>query len=710
MKSIRIKILLVVFIIIIVTLGTQSYLSLNRTRRSLNSSVNKTLEIVTSKAEQQILDLNSRHFAMLRAIAKLPDFQNSEVSPRQKNQVITNLKDIDPAVYVSIAFYDNEGFFFNEDYQTRMDFSDQEYVKQALKGNEFISEPIIFRMEDLADRAESGEKIQQESEATVLMFYSEPVYNTKNEIDGALVAIINGACFKDIVRGIDMGDGHHPAIVARNTAQVFGYAKNENESYVNLNELFEDENFANQKAELLAGKTSSTNIIYPGTNKKTILSYIPVQGTTWSLLSAVPYDYYFKEISYIINYSIIGLVISIIGAFLVLIPLIRAIVRPLNTVSRSINDIAQGNADLTKRIEISSKDEVGSVVLGFNNFTDKLQEILKSIKKSQTNLENVGVAMDASTQDTSASITQIIANIQSVRNQIVNQGQSVDQTVAAINEIAENIQGLEKLIINQANGVSTASASIEEMMSNIESVNRSVDKMAASFDKLMEDTKTGSNKQAEVGRKIEQIVMQSKMLQEANTVISNIATRTNLLAMNAAIEASHAGEAGKGFSVVAGEIRKLSETSTAQSKTIGEQLSNIEESIQEVVTASKESNSAFVSVADTIEKTDEIVRSIKAAMEEQTIGSQQINQALHEMNESTVEVQTASREMADSNQNVLSEVEVLKETSLQMRQSMEEMSIGAGKINETGSELSDISSKLKNSIKEIGNEIDLFKV
>ena len=106
----------------------------------------------------------------------------------------------------------------------------------------------------------------------------------------------------------------------------------------------------------------------------------------------------------------------------------------------------------------------------------------------------------------------------------------------------------------------------------------------------------------------------------------------------------------------------------------------------------------------------EIVRSIKAAMEEQTIGSQQINQALHEMNESTVEVQTASREMADSNHNVLSEVEVLKETSLQMRQSMEEMSIGAGKINETGSELSDISSKLKNSIKEIGNEIDLFKV
>ena len=104
------------------------------------------------------------------------------------------------------------------------------------------------------------------------------------------------------------------------------------------------------------------------------------------MLSAVPYDYYFKEISYIINYSIIGLIISIIGAFLVLIPLIRAIVRPLNTVSRSINDIAQGNADLTKRIEISSKDEVGSVVLGFNNFTDKLQEILKSIKKSQTNL------------------------------------------------------------------------------------------------------------------------------------------------------------------------------------------------------------------------------------------------------------------------------------------------------------------------------------
>lgn len=710
MKSIRIKILLVVVVIILVTLGSQSFLSLKRTRRSLNSSVNKTLDIVSSKAEQQILDLNNKHFAVLRAIANLPDFRNSEVTPRVKNQIITNLKDIDPAVYVSIAFYDNEGFFFNEDYQTRMDFSDQEYVKQALLGHEFISEPIIFRMEDLADRAESGEKIEQESEAQVLLFYAEPVYNTDNQIEGALVAIINGDCFKDIVRGIDMGDGHHPGIVARNTAQLFGYAKNDNESYVNLNQLFEEESFGQYKAALLEGQTNSTTIVYPGTNNKTIVSYIPIQGTTWSILSAVPYDYYFNEISYIIKYAIIGLIISIIGAVLVLIPVIRAIVKPLKVVSRSINDIAQGNADLTKRIDISSKDEVGSVVQGFNNFSDKLQTLLKNIKNSQTNLEKVGVAMDASTQDTSASITQIIANIQSVHNQIVNQSQNVDQTVGAINEIAENIQGLEKLIINQANGVSTASASIEEMMSNIESVNRSVDKMAASFDKLMEDTKTGSNKQAEVGRKIEQIVMQSKMLQEANAVISNIATRTNLLAMNAAIEASHAGEAGKGFSVVAGEIRKLSETSTTQSKTIGEQLSNIEESIQEVVTASKESNSAFVSVADTIEKTDEIVRSIKAAMEEQTIGSQQINQALHEMNESTVEVQTASKEMADSNQNVLSEVEVLKETSLQMRQSMEEMSVGASKINATGSELSEISNKLKESITEIGNEIDLFKV
>ena len=710
MKTIRLKIMLAVVIILIIASVTQSYLSFARSKESLSSSVNQTLDVVTSKAEQQIVDLNNKHFSVLRALAQLPYCRDPSITPLEKHNMISNTSLIDPATYVSVAFYDKEGYFFNADYNTRMDFSDMEYVKQGLKGKEFVSDPVIFKAEDLADRAENGTTIEQESDAQVLLFYAEPVYNTNNEIEGVIVAIVNGGCFADIVRSIDMGNGHHPAIISQTTSQIFGTAKNENESFINLSELFESEAFQPYKNELLSGKKDRFMLKYPGTNKQIITGFFPVEGTTWSLFAAVPYDYYFSHLNALFNYAIICLFLSIIVASLILIPIIRAVVRPLKSVSTSINQIASGSADLTKRIEVKTKDEVGSVVQGFNNFTNKLQTILTNIKNSQTILENVGNAMDSSTQDTTASITEIISNIEEVHKQIMTQSESVQQTAGAVNQIASNISSLEKLIVNQSNGVSSASSAVEEMMGNIASVNNSVDKMASSFDKLLKDTQNGSSKQADVSNKVEQIVVQSKMLQEANQVISNIASQTNLLAMNAAIEAAHAGEAGKGFSVVADEIRKLSETSTTQSKTIGEQLNSIRTSIGEVVIASQESNSAFVSVTEAIKETDEIVRMIKSAMEEQTAGSQQINQALHEMNDSTAEVRTAGHEMAEGNQHILGEIKNLQDSTIHMRDSMEEMSIGAQRIKATGTGLNEISSELKKTISQIGDEVRMFKV
>ena len=443
---------------------------------------------------------------------------------------------------------------------------------------------------------------------------------------------------------------------------------------------------------------------------KDLCLFTPISGTPWGFAISIPesqiYDLANKIQMLMIAFGLGSLILTLgISSFLLIIS-----IKPLIFVKNAIEGIASGNADLTKRLETKSNNEVGAVVNGFNRFIEKLQTIITDVKASKEDLGLAGEDMASSSQDTASAITEILANIDSMHRQIMSQSTSVDETAGAVNEIASNIESLEHMIETQSSGVTQASAAVEQMIGNIKSVNNSVEKMAMSFSDLEKNISTGIARQQAVNERIQQIEQQSAMLQEANSTISAIAEQTNLLAMNAAIEAAHAGEAGKGFSVVADEIRKLSETSTAQSKTIGEQLTNIKDSINEVVLTSGDSNTAFESVSHQIKDTDQLVVQIKAAMQEQEEGSHQITDALHMMNDSTSEVRNAAMEMSEGNKAILEEVRRLQEFTSAMKGSMEEMSVGARTINETGVALNDIAEKMQGAIVKIGNQIDQFKV
>ncbi|MCQ2593131.1 MAG: methyl-accepting chemotaxis protein [Treponema sp.] len=679
--------------IIIISNTALGVVSYETSKKTLINSVNSNLAHVSESIAIEIEDMNKMELNFLHNIANMPMVQDPDFPLQEKCIQLNKMVNGDLSKYENISYYNKEGYSYSAAgiYHSS---AHKDYFQAAIKGQDFVCDPFY---------SDVGQK--------VLQIYSVPVYTGK-EITGIVVAILFGDRLTEVVKKIDIGAGFHPAIINRVTSQTIANANEQVDDGSNgaMEDL--DSEIIQVLNDVMAGETNTRTFKDPSIgNMEMLASYKPIGTTaTWSVFCVVPAAFFYKDLARIKLALYLSLCGSLLLGCLLGYILIQKLLVPLMMVKSAIIEIAGGTADLTKRLNCPTNDEIGDIVNGFNRFEEKMQNIVRNIQAANYSLDTAGEELKQSTNDTAAAIHQIIANISSIQDQITNQGNSVTQTAGAVNEIASNIESLERMISSQSDSVAEASSTVEEMIGNITSVNVSMDKMADSFEKLAVSAKTGANLQSNANDKIELIKDQSEILQEANLAIAAIAEQTNLLAMNAAIEAAHAGEAGKGFSVVADEIRKLSETSSEQSNTIGIQLNNIRESIEQMVEASQSSSEAFQDVTSRIEETDELVRVIKIAMQEQALGSKQITDALHSMNDSTLEVKTASREMSEGNKAILDEIENLQNATIAMKDGMAEMAMGATKINETGSSLKEISHKMDDSIVGIGRQINQFTV
>lgn len=253
------------------------------------------------------------------------------------------------------------------------------------------------------------------------------------------------------------------------------------------------------------------------------------------------------KLFYILAISLLFIAVSVMWI------LKRIIGEPINILLGRATDLSSGEGDLTRKIDIKSKDEFAQVSDKFNLFIEKVRKTVELAKKSS--LDNVAIAKELST------------TVSDVTQRAENSSKYVDATNVVSQAIKSELNA----------SLKKAEQSTKDIQTAHDTLNKARDKIT----QLANQVQSGTHAEIELARQISQLSADATQVKGVLNVIGDIADQTNLLALNAAIEAARAGEHGRGFAVVADEVRKLAERTQKSLQEINATISVILQSIND---------------------------------------------------------------------------------------------------------------------------------
>ena len=356
----------------------------------------------------------------------------------------------------------------------------------------------------------------------------------------------------------------------------------------------------------------------------------------------------------IIFILVVDLVLALISLLVTYFVVDRFITKPVENLNNTIRDLAEGEGDLTKRVKVSSNDEIGEIASNINKFMDKLEEIILHLRHSSILATDASNEVSKDSKITSESVKKQHIHIMETKNYIDN--------------ISSDLGVAEESVISTSEDIAETQKVLDDLVVSLQGVVEAINK----------DTEL----EGQIASKVTSLADQTVQIKEIISIIKEIADQTNLLALNAAIEAARAGEHGRGFAVVADEVRKLAERTQKSVSEIDGVIQmivqGVEETKAEIENAASQSQNVAHSTNMLIEKSDTTKNKLDGTIE---VAQKAVKE--------TTKINTNVRLLIDTVDKLLEEAKLTDEVS---------------------KELEDIAKKLKDITTEINSEVNKFKL
>lgn len=337
--------------------------------------------------------------------------------------------------------------------------------------------------------------------------------------------------------------------------------------------------------------------------------------------------------------------------------------RPIRRAADMLKDISEGEGDLTRRLNVSTRDELGDLATYFNRFVEKLQGIVGQITG------NVSTVASSATE-LAATATQLAGGAEQTTHQSV-------QVAAATEQMSSNMTSMAAASEQMSQNVRSVSVAIDEVTASIGEMAQSAEQAASSASSAKALVDTSNTQIVDLTNAADQI---GKVIE----VIQDIADQTNLLALNATIEAARAGDAGRGFAVVATEVKELAKQTANATEDIRQRIEGIQSSTNMAV-------KSITGIGDIVRQVNDLSRTIAAAVEVQSTATKEIANTI---NQSSVAAESVARGITESASASQEISRVIAGVDMAARQTAQ----GATQTQTTGRELSQVAEQLQSLV------------